>query len=70
MLSAHAELTWKIYVNKDYGYSIPLPANLQLVPWKGDPVKFISSTINESIGIGTELGLAPFKGHSTSAFSS
>jgi hypothetical protein len=38
ILNAHAGLTWKTYVNKDYGYSIPIPANLQLMPWKGDPV--------------------------------
>jgi hypothetical protein len=38
MLDAHAGLTWKIYVNKDYGYSIPIPASLRPTPWKGDPV--------------------------------
>jgi hypothetical protein len=38
MVSAHAGIAWKIHVNKDYGYSIPIPANLQPIPWKGDPV--------------------------------
>ena len=35
---ANAGLTWTIYINKEYGYSIPRPTNLQLMPWKGDPV--------------------------------
>lgn len=35
--SAHAQINWKTYRNTTYGYSIPMPANLQLQPWKGDP---------------------------------
>jgi hypothetical protein len=31
-------LRWKVYVDKNYGYSIPVPANLSLQPWTGDPV--------------------------------
>jgi hypothetical protein len=31
-------LSWKVYVDKNYGYSIPVPANLALLPWTGDPV--------------------------------
>jgi hypothetical protein len=38
ILSAHAGLTWRVYINKEYGYSIPIPGNLQLMPWRGDPV--------------------------------
>ena len=34
---AQAQLSWKVYVDKLYGYSIPMPANLQLMPWNGDP---------------------------------
>lgn len=30
-------LRWKVYVDKHYGYSIPVLANLKLVPWTGDP---------------------------------
>lgn len=36
-LPAGAQLSWKVYINKDYGYSIPLPSNLFLLLWKGDP---------------------------------
>ena len=35
---AQAKLSWKVYVDKNYGYSIPVPANLSLLPWTGDPV--------------------------------
>jgi hypothetical protein len=38
VLIAQAGLTWRIYVNKEYGYSIPIPGNLQLMPWQGNPV--------------------------------
>jgi hypothetical protein len=36
--STHGQSSWKTYTNTAYGYSIPIPANLQLQPWKGDPV--------------------------------
>jgi hypothetical protein len=35
--SARAQSSWKTYVNKEYGYSIPIPSDLRLAPWKGDP---------------------------------
>ena len=35
---AQAQLNWKVYVDKNYGYSIPVPANLSLLPWTGHPV--------------------------------
>ena len=58
---ANAGLTWTIYINKEYGYSIPIPANLQLMPWKGDPVSpwqartktFQSKNANVSLVIST-----------------
>jgi hypothetical protein len=34
---AQTQLSWKVYVDRLYGYSIPVPANLQLMLWKGDP---------------------------------
>src|SRR5262249_17838777 len=34
---AQARLRWRIYIDKNYGYSIPVPANLRLLPWTGDP---------------------------------
>jgi hypothetical protein len=34
---AQARLRWKIYVDKNYGYSIPVPTNLSPLPWTGDP---------------------------------
>jgi hypothetical protein len=37
-IPAHAQISWKTYTNTVYGYSIPMPASLQLQPWKGDPV--------------------------------
>jgi len=34
---AQTQLGWKVYVDRLYGYSIPVPPNLQLRPWNGDP---------------------------------
>jgi len=37
LCAADSRLRWKVYVDKNYGYSIPVPANLSLLPWTGDP---------------------------------
>jgi hypothetical protein len=40
LVAAHKTfaLSWEVYVDKNYGYSIPVPANLSLLPWTGDPL--------------------------------
>ena len=58
-------LRWKVYVDKNYGYSIPVPANLKLVPWTGDPTSawqishlmFVSKDRNVSLEIMTHFTL-------------
>jgi hypothetical protein len=56
-------LRWKLYVDRNYGYSIPVPANLKLVPWTGDPTSawqirhlmFVSKDRNVSLEIVTHF---------------
>jgi hypothetical protein len=58
-------LRWKVYIDRNYGYSIPVPANLKLVPWTGDPTSawqirhlmFVSKDRKVSLGIVTHFTL-------------
>ena len=60
-ISANAQISWRTYVDKNYGYSIPMPASLQLMPWTGDPASpwqnrsktFQSADGNVSLSVST-----------------